>query len=149
MGEEVDYDALIHGTTLKVYKYLLSKSDSVGVRELQRSLDFSSPSVAAHHLNKLEEWGICSKGSDNRYILEKKVNIGVMKHFILVRGSYIPRFAFHTAFFVSIFLSYLIYSFFIPSGQFDRIIGFTVLVIVTFTAVYETRRLLNMLKIGA
>ncbi|MHA2170008.1 MAG: winged helix-turn-helix domain-containing protein [Candidatus Kariarchaeaceae archaeon] len=149
MGEEVDYDALIHGTTLKVYKFLLSSPKSVGVRELQRSLNFSSPSVAAHHLNKLEEWGICSKSDDNRYRLEKRVNIGVMKHFILLRGSYLPRFAFHTAFFVTVLITYLIYSFFTPSGRFDRIIGFSVLIVITSTVAYETWRLLNMLKIGA
>lgn len=148
MGEEVDYDALIHGTTLKVYKYLLSHPNPVGVRDLQRSLDFSSPSVASHHLNKLEEWGICSKSVDSKYTLEKKVNIGVMKHFILFRGSYIPRFAFYTAFFVSILLTYLIYCFFIPSGQFDRIIGISVLTTVAFIIGYETWRLQNMLNKG-
>ena len=61
MEKEVDYELLIHGTTLKVYKFLLKHNQAIGVRELQRSLEFSSPSVAAHHLNKLEEWGLCQK----------------------------------------------------------------------------------------
>ena len=147
MEEEVDYDALIHGTTLRVYKHLLKTSESIGVRELQRSLDFSSPSVAAHHLNKLEEWGICSKGADNRYKLEKRVNVGIMQQFMLIRGNYIPRFACHTAFFVAMLLSYFIYSFFIPYGQFDRLIGFSAIISIIIIVSYETWRLLNTVKI--
>ena len=42
----------LHGRTLMVYFVLLNKK-LIGVRDLQRHLDLSSPSVAKYHLEKL------------------------------------------------------------------------------------------------
>ncbi|MEE8323951.1 MAG: hypothetical protein V3R57_10045 [Candidatus Bathyarchaeia archaeon] len=45
----------LRGNTLRVYWALLNAEDGViGVRELQRQLDFSSHALAAYQLNKLE-----------------------------------------------------------------------------------------------
>jgi len=53
---------MLKGKTLKVYWYMLQQpSRSVGVREIQRALRFSSPSVALHHLEKLEDLGLVQK----------------------------------------------------------------------------------------
>ena len=52
----------LKGNTLRVYWQLLRSSrGAVGVREVQRSLGFSSPALAAYHLNKLEELGLVRK----------------------------------------------------------------------------------------
>ena len=40
-----------------MYLYLLRHGRAMGVREIQKALDFSSPSVAFHHLDKLVELG--------------------------------------------------------------------------------------------
>ncbi|MHA1910375.1 MAG: hypothetical protein ACTSYA_01655 [Candidatus Kariarchaeaceae archaeon] len=148
MIEEKDYDEILHGTTLDVYKFLLKTSEAVGVRELQRALGFSSPSISAHHLNKLEEWGICSKTTDSKYELTKKVKIRVLKHFVIIKGQFLPRFAFHVAFFSSMLLFYLIYSFYIETGLYDRLIGITTLVSVVIIMNYEALRLYRMYKQG-
>ncbi len=53
--ERLNRDELISnltGRTLMIYFVLLNKK-SIGVRELQRHLDLSSPSVAKYHLEKL------------------------------------------------------------------------------------------------
>ncbi|NIM45531.1 MAG: hypothetical protein GTN80_07805, partial [Nitrososphaeria archaeon] len=48
------FESELKGKTLLVYWYLIKeRGDSVGVREIQRALKFSSPSVASYHLEKL------------------------------------------------------------------------------------------------
>ena len=55
-------ESMLKGKTLKVYWYMLQQPNrSVGVREIQRALRFSSPSVALHHLEKLEDLGLVQK----------------------------------------------------------------------------------------
>jgi predicted DNA-binding transcriptional regulator len=43
----------LKGKTLKVYMYMVKKKEPVGIREVQRDLGFSSPSVANYHIDKL------------------------------------------------------------------------------------------------
>ena len=43
----------LKGKTLQVYVYMLKKKEPVGIREIQRDLNFSSPSVANYHIEKL------------------------------------------------------------------------------------------------
>ncbi len=53
-GGDLDRDEIVknlNGRTLMVYFVLLNKK-SIGVRELQRHLELSSPSVAKYHLDK-------------------------------------------------------------------------------------------------
>ncbi|MGD6852229.1 MAG: hypothetical protein ACQCN6_09250 [Candidatus Bathyarchaeia archaeon] len=54
----------LKGTALDVYRLLLKANKPLGIREIQRTLKLSSPSIAQHHLAKLEaaclvkrEWG--------------------------------------------------------------------------------------------
>lgn len=52
----------LKGNTLRAYWALLNARDGVmGVRALQRQLDFSSPALASYHLNKLEELELVTK----------------------------------------------------------------------------------------
>ena len=49
MGEkksEIDLEPELRGNTLRVYWYMLQQGKSVGVREVQRAISMSSPSVA-------------------------------------------------------------------------------------------------------
>ena len=73
---EINYESVIKGTTLDVYFYLLRKKDAAGVREIQRSLDLSSPSVSSYHLEKLETLGIVRKNRFGNY--EVTNNFGPM-----------------------------------------------------------------------
>ena len=43
----------IYGKTLDVYLCILTSESSMGVREIWRALNFSSPSLAQYHVNKL------------------------------------------------------------------------------------------------
>ena len=58
-SDEEIIESELKGKTLLVYMYILKSSDpTVGVREVQRALGFSSPSVSSYHLNKLHELGL-------------------------------------------------------------------------------------------
>ncbi len=57
--EEAEIVSKLKGNTLRTYWALLSSEDGVvGVRELQRELGFSSPALAAYHLNKLVDFNL-------------------------------------------------------------------------------------------
>jgi DNA-binding transcriptional ArsR family regulator len=44
----------LKGTALDIYRLLLKTNKPLGIREIQRTLKLSSPSIAQHHLAKLE-----------------------------------------------------------------------------------------------
>src|SRR5437899_10526441 len=73
--DRVEYE--LRGKTLKVYAHLL-RVDSSGVREIQRELGFSSPSIALHHLEKLERLGVVGKDNVGSYVIAKKVYVGIL-----------------------------------------------------------------------
>ena len=104
--EKVDYE--LRGKTLQVYLYLLRHGKAVGVREIQKELGFSSPSVAFHHLDKLINLGIIERDEYERYVLVKKVDTGILHSFVNVAGLTLPRLGFYAAFFTTIALAYLI-----------------------------------------
>lgn len=92
----------LRGKTLQVYMYLLKRRKSVGVREVQKALRFSSPSLAFHHLDKLERLGLVGKDAYGRYIVTRKVDVGVLSLFINVMGLALPRYSFYASFFTTI-----------------------------------------------
>jgi len=81
--EEVEYDYALRGKAWQVYWLLLKTGKPMSVREVQRALHFSSPSVANHHLDQLCHIGLVQKretGGD--YVLVSDVKIGVLRHFV-------------------------------------------------------------------
>jgi len=98
----------LKGKTLLVYWYLLGSSGStVGVREVQRSLGFSSPSVAAYHLDKLHELGLVGKSRTGEYSLEQEVRVGVLRLFTRLGRFLVPRYLFYSAWFSTMLTVYL------------------------------------------
>ena len=104
--EKVDYG--LRGKTLKVYLYLLRYGKAVGVREIQKELGFSSPSVAFHHLDKLLGMGVVEKDQYDRYVLARKVDTGILHSFVSIAGLTLPRLGFYAAFFTTIAVAYLV-----------------------------------------
>ncbi len=90
---QVDFDSVLTGTTLRVYRYLVTLGRPAGPRELQKSLKLSSPTVASFHLEKLERNGLATKSGDGTYT----INHVYLKHFILLRKHLIPRYFFFAA----------------------------------------------------
>lgn len=83
--------AEISGNTLLVYWYIFKKGDACGVREIQRSLGFSSSSTAHYHLEKLEDKGLLTKDSYGNYLVNNKVKVGVVSPFIFIYRFVFPR----------------------------------------------------------
>ena len=62
------------GKSLEVYILLLEKGSELGVRDVQRELEYSSPNLAYYHLNKLHGLGYVEKTELNKYrILETHI----------------------------------------------------------------------------
>jgi predicted transcriptional regulator len=105
---EINYESAIKGTTLEVYFYLLRKKEAAGVREIQRGLGLSSPSVSSYHLEKLDSLGVIRKNRFGNYEVSKKIDIGALNQFILVGNFTLPRFLFYAVFATVLFVGYLV-----------------------------------------
>ncbi|MHA2188483.1 MAG: hypothetical protein ACW99V_09630 [Candidatus Thorarchaeota archaeon] len=144
MGESSDpnhLEAELRGNTLRVYWYMIQQSVPVGVREIQRALGMSSPSVASHHLSKLLDLELIDKRFDNSYELKRIIKVGVLRNFVGYRGVLLPRYAFVAFFFTAFTLAYSIIALFIPIGLFDRLIAIAVGLVGSIFAWFETYRL--------
>jgi len=97
-------DSGLKGNTLRVYVYMLKKG-KVGVREIQRALLMSNPSLAQYHLNKLKDMGLVVQ-NDGEYEVSKEVEVDVMRNFLRIGTLIVPRFVFY-AVFISVFVLYL------------------------------------------
>jgi hypothetical protein len=79
------------------------------VREIQKSLHFTSPSVANHHLEQLRELGLVQKQDvGGHYYLVGEVKIGVLRHFVKLGKLLFPRYFFHAVFSTTFYVVYLL-----------------------------------------
>ncbi len=97
----------LNGTTLMVYFVLLNKKQ-IGVRELQRHLDLSSPSVAKYHLEKLDNLHLV-QNRNGIYHLYRRADLPVLTSWILIGKQLFPRSIFAAIFFTFVFIGYLIF----------------------------------------
>lgn len=93
------------GRTLMCYFLLLNKG-SIGVRELQRTLGLSSPSVSRYHLDKLVELHLV-ENSNGVYSIIKKADLPVLASWVLIGKFLVPRMLFGAVFFTLLFIGYL------------------------------------------
>lgn len=108
-GDETEFDYALRGKDWNVYWLLLKNGRPMSVREVQRTLRFSSPSVAQHHLEQLRELGLVQKqevGGD--YFLVGDVKIGVLRHFIRLGRLLFPRYFFYAVFSTASFVAYIL-----------------------------------------
>ncbi len=98
----------LKGKTLQIYWYMLrSPSSRVGVREVQRSLRLSSPSVAAHHLEKLISLGLVDKSRTGEYYITQEVKVGLLQFFTRLGRFLVPRYLFYSVWFNTMLIVYL------------------------------------------
>ena len=65
----------LQGITLNVYLYAVKKDKAVGPRDVMKSVNLSSPSVAYRHLQKLEDTGYLKKNEYGEYVVANKARI--------------------------------------------------------------------------
>jgi hypothetical protein len=98
----------LKGKTLLVYWYLLQQpTHTVGIREVQRALGFSSPSIAVHHLEKLQDLGLIRKKGTGEYVLEEEVKVGILRFFTRMGRFLVPRYLFYSVLFSTMLTAYL------------------------------------------
>jgi hypothetical protein len=97
---------VVNGPTLRVYAILLTR-DQMGVRDIQRTLGLSSPSVALHHLRKLAELDLVKQLPEGDYCAVEHMRIGILSVFVRIGGVLVPRLIFLLSFGIIMLVSYL------------------------------------------
>lgn len=106
--DETKLDYALRGKAWKVYWLLLKNGHPMSVREVQRALRFSSPSVANHHLEQLRELGLVQKQDiGGHYSLVSEVKIGVLRHFVKLGKMLFPRYFFYAVLSTTFYIAYL------------------------------------------
>lgn len=138
-------ESQLKGKTLQIYWHLLrDPGTSVGVRKVQRSLGFSSPSVAAHHLDKLLSLGLVEKTVRGEYIVNKEIKVGLLKFFSRMGKFLVPRHLFYAIWISTMFIIYIIiYNVVLypPTGSVHNIAAIVFGVVTTIVLWLETIRL--------
>jgi hypothetical protein len=107
-NNEQELEYALRGKAWKVYWLLLKTGKPVGVREVQRALRFSSPSIAFHHLEQLRELGLVQKQEiGGHYSLVGEVKIGVLRHYVKLGKLLFPRYFFYALFSTMFYVLYL------------------------------------------
>ncbi|MHA1712225.1 MAG: winged helix-turn-helix domain-containing protein [Candidatus Freyarchaeota archaeon] len=130
-----DGEPSVNGNTRKVYLFMIKRNKPVGIRETQRALGFSSPTLALYHLEKLKDLGLI-KQTPEGYVIDKFV----LKDFINLKGLILPRFFFYSIFFTSLLI--LRFTIFLNSPQHTTFI-FDLLICISVAIAfwYETLRI--------
>jgi DNA-binding Lrp family transcriptional regulator len=130
-------DDVLRGLTLKVYRFILKNDRPVGIREVQRGLNLSSPTLALYHINKLEEAGFIKKEL-NGYVADRIV----LRNLVRLRRVLIPRNLFYTVFFVTS-LIFLVVFLRPPILTREYIFALGVISVAAATSIYETIKALS------
>lgn len=117
VSDEAYIESELKGKTLLVYMHMLKNpGDEVGVREVQRELGFSSPSVSSYHLNKLQELRLVENIYGD-YRLVREVRVGVLRQFITFGGVMLPRYLFYAVLMTTMLVTYLIQTPLFPTRE--------------------------------
>jgi DNA-binding transcriptional ArsR family regulator len=84
---------ILKGTALDIYRFMLKTSKPLGIREIQRALNLSSPSVAQYHLLKLEHVGLVKREMGD-YVINKVL----LESSIKISRFIVPRYLFYSMF---------------------------------------------------
>ena len=109
-NEETRLEYALRGKAWRVYWILLKTGRPLSVRDVQRLLHFSSPSVAQHHLEQLRQLNLVEKlESGGDYALVGEVKIGVLRHFVKLGKLLLPRYFFYAVFSTTFYLLYYVF----------------------------------------
>lgn len=109
-SQNSDLERKLQGRTLRVYLYLQKKKAPSGIREVQRDLGLSSPSVADYQVEKLVEMGLASRDGYGRVFVTRHVRVKALQSYVSVGQFMVPRHAFYATIFSAITAIYFIMS---------------------------------------
>lgn len=142
-SENLDRDEIVSnltGRTLMIYFVLLNKK-KIGVRELQRHLDLSSPSVAKYHLEKLVDLHLV-ENRNGIYHLDQKADLPLLTSWVLIGKILLPKVIFAAIFFSTLFIGYLIfiYSNWNKDSIFVILLGCGIMIYLWFDVIIQFKR---------
>lgn len=126
-------------TTFKVYCFLL-KTKQASIRDVYHGTNLSSPSLALHHLEKLEALKLVQKDEHGVYHAIPR-RFGILKFFIKTGKWLVPRSFYYTIFYISLTItSVLIF----PPGTREVAVVFASISIIT--NLVDTLLLLKLIR---
>lgn len=142
-------DEELEGTTLRVYLALMKEDKPVGPRDIMRSVNLSSPSVAYRHLQKLEALGLIEKDSYGEYTIRQRQNV---RGHVWIGRRLLPRLVFYSFFFMGVLsvevVIVAIRLLIKESLQYDFVLLVSVTAVATLLFLIEGILLLSKLKNG-
>ena len=127
----------IRGNTLRVYVQLLKHGPSE-LREIQRSLGLSTPSLASYHLGRLSRAGYVAQDQFGRYMVTEKPPAEILAGYSKFGTTIVPQLFFFALLF-SILVAFFSYEV-ISNGTFVTfLVGVSVAAVLSLW--YETVRL--------
>jgi len=133
----------IRGNTLKVYLFLLRHGPSE-LRDIQRGLGLSSPSLASYHLGRLIEAGYATQDEQGRYAAVRGASEQIVDGYSKIGPAIVPQLFFFTVLFTVLAAFFSIMAFSEPGYT-----GYLVILCAAMVAVfwYETIRLWRRLAV--
>lgn len=133
----------ITGNALRVYLYLVTHSPSE-LREVQRGLGLSTPSLAFYHLTRLAEAGYVTQDTEGRYVAVTEASMDILQEYSKVGTALVPKLLFFS------FLFTILIPFFSYMALYSS--GFTIYLVATSIGMvavlwYETLRLWRKLVV--
>jgi hypothetical protein len=83
----------VKGNTLRVYLYLLH-SGTTELRDVQRALGFSTPSLASYHLGRLVEAGYVSQNEHGQYFANGDSSREILEGYTKLGAFVVPQLLF-------------------------------------------------------
>lgn len=108
--ENPDIERKLSGRTLQVYLYLQRKKEPSGIREVQRDLGLSSPSVADYQIEKLVGMGLAEKDRHGRVFVTRKVRVKALDSYVNFGRFSVPRLAFYASVFSAVAVLYAVFN---------------------------------------
>ena len=121
----------LEGNTLNVYAYAVKEGRPVGPRDVMRSANLSSPSVAYRQLQKLENLGLIEKNQYGEYVVKEKTSIS---GHLWIGRNLVPRLVFYSFFFMGILgaeISIIAIQFFV----YEQSLNMEILYLIVITAI--------------
>jgi hypothetical protein len=109
-GDSDEIERKLQGRTLQVYLYLLKKGEPGGIREIQRDLGLSSPSVADYQVEKLVGMGLAAKDGYGRVHVTRKVKVRALESYVNFGRFSVPRLAFYASVFSAVAVLYVMFN---------------------------------------
>ena len=108
--ENPDIERKLSGRTMQVYLYLQRKKEPSGIREVQRDLGLSSPSVADYQIEKLAGMGLVAKDRHGRVFVTRKVRVKALDSYVNFGRFSVPRLAFYASVFSAVAALYAVFN---------------------------------------